>query len=97
MDAEFVRQTEDLIRQSLDLYKKTTTSPRISQVWNCENVGDFMCGFFVGEMIGSAISAFQIIHKREPTSQEHIEIVELVEKNSKEINEFFSRFNSRKD
>ena len=49
---------------------------------------------FVGEMIGSALSAFQIFHKREPTANEHLEIVEMVEKFNDEIMEFFSQFNS---
>ena len=45
-------------------------------------------------MIGSALSAFQIFHKREPTPDEHLEIVEVVEKFNDEIMEFFSKFNN---
>lgn len=93
MDAEFTQQTKNLIEQTLELYKSADASPRVGQLWNCQNVGDFLCGFFVGEMIGSALSAFQIMHKREPTAQEHIEIIELVERYSKEIKEFFVKFN----
>jgi len=52
-----------------------------------------LCGFFVGEMIGSALSAFQIVHHREPTADEHLEIIKLVENHSNEIKEFFSKFN----
>ena len=48
----------------------------------------FLCGFFVGEMVGSALSAFQIVHQREPTADEHLEIIELVESHAKEIKEF---------
>ena len=44
-------------------------------------------------MVGSALSAFQIVHKREPSGEEHIEIIELVENHSKEIKEFFAKFN----
>jgi len=44
-------------------------------------------------MVGSALSAFQIFHKREPSSEEHMEIVDIVEKYSKEIQGFFSKFN----
>ncbi len=54
---------------------------------------DFLCGFFVGEMVGSALSAFQIVHQREPTADEHLEIIELVESHAEEIKEFFSKFN----
>lgn len=93
LDPEFKKQTIQLVEQTLELYKAAGASPRISQIWQVKNLGDFLCGFFVGEMVGSALSAFQIFHKREPTSKEHTEIIELVEKHSKEIQGFFSQFN----
>ena len=93
LDTEFTKQTDHLIKQTLELYKNAGVSPRIAEVWNIKNVGDFLCGFFIGEMVGSALSAFQIFHKREPTADEHMEIVTLVENYSKEIQDFFSKFN----
>jgi hypothetical protein len=45
-------------------------------------------------MVGSALGAFQVFHKREPTPDEHMEIVEIVEKYSDDITIFFSQFNS---
>ena len=93
LDSEFKKQTTNLIVQTLELYKTVGASPRISQIWECKNQGDFLCGFFVGEMVGSALSAFQLFHKREPTNEEHMEIVDLVEKYANEIKEFFSKFN----
>ena len=93
LDSEFSKQTLSLIEQTLELYKSAGASPRVGQLWDCQNVGDFLCGFFVGEMVGSALSAFQIVHKREPTAEEHMEIIELVESFSKEIKEFFAKFN----
>jgi len=93
LDSEFSKQTSSLIEQTLELYKSAGASPRIGQLWNCQNVGDFLCGFFVGEMVGSALSAFQIVHKREPTAKEHMEIIELVESYSIDIKEFFAKFN----
>lgn len=93
LDSEFAKQTSSLIEQTLELYKSAGASPRVGQLWDCQNVGDFLCGFFVGEMVGSALSAFQIVHKREPTAEEHMEIIELVESYSKEIKEFFAKFN----
>ena len=93
LDSEFSKQTSALIEQTLELYKSAGASPRVGQLWNCQNVGDFLCGFFVGEMVGSALSAFQIVHKREPTAVEHMEIIEVVESYSKEIKEFFDKFN----
>lgn len=93
LDAEFRKQTVLLIEQTLELYKSAGAAPRVSEVWRVDRVGDFLCGFFVGEMVGSALSAFQVFHKREPTSEEHMEIVEIVERYAKEIGGFFSRFN----
>jgi hypothetical protein len=93
LDSEFIKQTNNLISKTLELYRGAGVSPQIDEVWNCENIGDFLCGFFVGEMVGSALSAFQVFHKREPSQDEHLEIVNIVEKYSKEIKEFFSRFN----
>lgn len=87
-DQEFQKQTIQLIEQILELYKSAGASPRIGQVWNVKNIGDFLCGFFVGEMVGSALSAFQVYHHRESTSDEHMEIVDLVENYSKQIEVF---------
>ena len=67
IDPEFKAQTNKLIKDTLELYKNAGASPRIGDVWKCQNVGDFLCGFFVGELVGSALSAFQVFHKREPT------------------------------
>jgi len=94
LDPEFKKQTEKLISDTLELYQKSGTSPKVSEVWQCENIGDFLCGFFVGEMIGSALSAFQIFHKREPTAEEHNDVFLIVEKYNTEIRDFFIKFNS---
>ena len=93
LDPEFAKQTTELITQTLDLYKKSGASPRVGEIWNCSSIGDFLCGFFVGEMVGSALSAFQIVHQREPSSDEHLEIIELVESHATEIKEFFAKLN----
>ncbi len=92
LDPDFREQTSKLIRDTLDLYKNAGVSPRVAEIWHPQNTGDFLCGFFVGEMVGSALSAFQIFHKREPSPDEHMEIVAIVEKYSDEIKEFF-KFN----
>ena len=93
LEPEFIKQTNKLISETLELYRNAGASPRIGEVWKCQNTGDFLCGFFVGEMVGSALSAFQVFHKREPTSDEHMEIVEIVEKYSGDITKFFLQFN----
>ncbi len=50
--------------------------------------------FLSEELVGSILSAFQYSQKRDPTADEHLEIVGLVESRSKEIKEFFSKFNN---
>ena len=55
--------------------------------------GISLCGFFVGEMIGSALSAFHSFHKREPTANEHAEIVDIIEVYAEQIRDFFAKFN----
>ena len=65
---EFKEQTAKLIQDTLELYKAAGASPRVGQIWDCKSIGDFLCGFFVGEMVGSALSAFQIVHKSRITS-----------------------------
>jgi len=93
LDAEFRKRTEGLVDDTLELYRRAAASPRIGQVWNAERPGDFMCGFFVGEMVGSALGAFQSFHRREPTAAEHVEIVEIIESRAGAIREFFSGLN----
>ena len=97
LDKGFRERTEKLVDETLELYRTAGASPRIGQVWHAERPGDFMCGFFVGEMVGSALGAFQSFHRREPTAAEHVEIVEIVESRADAIRGFFSRFNPGRD
>ena len=93
IDPEFVKTTTEFIDQTLEAYKEAGVSTRLTNMWKCDNTGDFLCGFFVGELVGSILSAFQYSQKRDPTADEHLEIVGLVESRSKEIKEFFLKFN----
>ncbi len=93
MNDEFVSKTQEMIRQTLDQYKTAEASPRVAQVWGCSNTGDFMCGFFVGQMVGSALCMFQVMHKRDAAPDEHVRIVDMIEAHSDEIKGFFSKFN----
>ena len=94
IDPEFVKTTTEFIDQTLEAYKAAGVSPTVGDIWNCENVGDFLCGFFVGGLTGSILSEFHHSQNRDPTGEEHAEIVGLIETRSKEIKEFFSKFNN---
>ena len=52
IDPEFVKTTTEFIDQTLEAYKAAGVSPTVGDIWDCENVGDFLCGFFVGELVG---------------------------------------------
>ena len=64
IDPEFVKTTTKFIDDTLEAYKAAGVSPTVGDIWDCENVGDFLCGFFVGELVGSILSAFQYSQKR---------------------------------
>ncbi len=93
LDPKFSKEITQLVEDTLELYKSAGVSPKVRQSWKCENNGDFLCGFFVGEMVGSALGIFQAVYRRKPTPDEHRGITGIVEGRSKEIKEFFARFN----
>nr|AIF17196.1 hypothetical protein [uncultured marine thaumarchaeote KM3_76_D06] len=49
LDSEFVKQTNNLISKTLELYRGAGVSPQIDEVWKCENIGDFFMRVFLLE------------------------------------------------
>jgi len=47
LDIEFKKQTNKLIRETLDLYKNAGVSPRISEVWHSKNTKFFQGGVII--------------------------------------------------
>ena len=47
IDPEFVKTTTEFIDKTLEAYKASGVSPTVGDIWDCENVADFLCGFFV--------------------------------------------------
>ena len=88
LDSGFVQQTEDYIKEIIEMYKTARVSPRLYEIWERRNAGDFLCGLIVGQMIGVTTAAFQSKFGRESTPEEDTEIVVLVEKHAKEIKAF---------
>ena len=93
MGVDYIDWLDDYINQMLELCQMAKPDPRTSHVWGCENVGDFMCGFFVGQMIGTAVSVFQSKYGRELSAEEHVKITEIVERKSQQIKDSFLRYN----
>jgi len=94
IDPEFAKNTIKFVDETLEAYKTADVEPSVVNKWDCKNVGDFLCGFFVGGLTGSILSEFHHSQNRDPTGEEHAEIVGLIETRSKEIKEFFSKFNN---
>jgi len=46
IDPEFVKTTTEFIDQTLEAYKAAGVSPTVGDIWNCENVGDFLMWVF---------------------------------------------------
>lgn len=53
--------------------------PKFKEEWKFESVFDFLFGCIVGQMLGTSLTAFKLIHGREATSNEILSIGELVE------------------
>ncbi len=53
--------------------------PRFKSDWKFENEFDFLYGCIVGQMLGTCLTAFKIIHDREARPDEILSIGELVE------------------
>ncbi len=92
-DPEFSKWCGSYIDEMLDVHRMARPAPRTSAVWGCSNLGDFMCGFFVGEMIGAITATFQARFGRRPSADEHMAIADAVEARAPEIQDVFLRHN----
>lgn len=91
LDAEFRDTTLDNIDATVSAYASASPSGRASEVWGCSSPPDFMCGFLVGHLVGSALVAVQAAYGREPTREEHDEIVAMVESRADRIRGLFGK------
>ena len=53
--------------------------PKFKSDWKFDNDFDFLYGCIVGQILGSSLTAFKMIHNREAKSDEILMIGELVE------------------
>ena len=70
IDPEFVKTTTEFIDKTLEAYKAAGVSPTVGDIWDYENGGAFICGCFVGGLLGSILSAFKYTQNRDPTHEE---------------------------
>ncbi|ABK77507.1 hypothetical protein CENSYa_0874 [Cenarchaeum symbiosum A] len=92
LDSGFREQTVIMIEKAIEVYGAARVSPGMSKIWGSKNEADFLCGFFVGQMTGSALAAFQGVHGREPSAEDHLEIVKMIEEHAGQIRGIFDRF-----
>lgn len=93
LDPGFSKWLNQYVDQMLELHRMARPAPRTIDVWGCRNIGDFMCGFFVGEMIGAATVTFQAMLRREPSADEHMAITAIVEARAPVIRKAFLQYN----
>ena len=53
--------------------------PKFREEWKFESIFDFLFGCIVGQMLGTALTAFKLMHGRHATSDEILSIGEIVE------------------
>ncbi len=53
--------------------------PKLKSDWKFEHDFDFIYGSIVGQILGSCLTAFKMIHDREATSEEILMIGEIIE------------------
>ncbi len=80
LNAEFRQMIEDNI-QTVLLTVPTLKKeyPKFKQDWKFEHEFDFLYGNVIGQILGSSLTAFKMIYLREATSEEILEIGEIVE------------------
>lgn len=89
LDAKFRDLTLENIDATISAYGSASPSGRITEVWGCSSKPDFMTGFLVGHLVGSALTGVQASYGREPTPEEHDEIVKMVESRAGRIRGVF--------
>lgn len=89
LDARFRDMTLKNIDDMISAYASASPSDRIASVWGCRSRPDFMRGFLAGHLVGSALTAVQPACGREPTAEDHDEIVGMVESRAGRIMEIF--------
>lgn len=80
LSPEFRKYIEDTIHGiivSIPTLKKEY--PKFKSEWKFDSESDFLYGCIVGQVLGTSLAAFKIIHNREAKPDEILSIGELVE------------------
>ncbi len=74
---KYLEETVHCIIMGIPSLKKEY--PKFKSDWKFDNDFDFLYGCIVGQILGSSLTAFKMIHNREAKSDEILMIGELVE------------------
>ncbi len=53
--------------------------PKLKKDWKFEHDFDFLYGIIIGQILGSSLTAFKIVHQRKAATDEMLMIAEIVE------------------
>lgn len=74
---KYLEETIHLIILGIPSLKKEY--PKFKSDWKFDNESDFLYGCIVGQILGSSLTSFKMIHNREAKPDEMLMIGELVE------------------
>jgi hypothetical protein len=77
---EFRHRIEDSIHEIIMTIPTLKQEyPKLKNDWKFEHDLDFIYGIIIGQILGSSLTAFKMIHNREASSEEILTIGEIVE------------------
>jgi len=77
---EFRHRIEDSIHEIiLTIPTLKQEYPKLKNDWKFEHDLDFIYGSIIGQILGSSLTAFKMIHNREASSEEILMIGEIIE------------------
>ncbi len=60
--------------------------------WKYKNASDWHYGHFVGMMQATSVASFNLLFERSPTTDQMIEIEEIIEEYTKDLRNYFQSF-----
>ena len=95
----FQKKAKILLDETAKMYINAAMTDRIHEAWQVKRPGDFMCGFFAGQMFSSLVTMYAVQYKKEPDGEAQREIIGMLEEYADMLVRHFARHNEslRKD
>lgn len=91
LKSDFVDWCHKYIQDMIEMQRMARPEPEVARRWGAGDEGSFFCGFFVGNLLGSMVVTFQMVHGRQPSAEEQQELLVLIESSRKSIKKMFIR------